>query len=164
MLKFRTSYGKTGSQAINPYQSLASYQTGLRYNNGTQDVINGVFVNRVATGRKMTFEQVDAIAQGRVWTGADALKLGLVDKIGGLDDAIKEAASLSKTKNYNTKNYPEFEKNFEEFLENFPFAKSKERWIKEEIGEENYKVMEQIKRVQSYKGIQARMPFEINIQ
>lgn len=112
----------------------------------------------------MTFAQVDAIAQGRVWTGSDALKLGLVDSIGGLDDAINEAARLSKTTNYNTRNYPEFKKDFDEFLENFPFAKTKERWIKEEIGEENYKVLEQIKRVQSYKGIQARMPFEISIQ
>jgi protease-4 len=122
------------------------------------------FVSHVAQGRKMTFAQVDAIAQGRVWTGSDAIKIGLVDKIGGLDDAIKEAARLAKIKTYNTQNYPEYKKNFDDFLENLPFAKTKERWIKEEIGEENYKVMEQIKRVQSYKGIQARMPFEISIQ
>ena len=122
------------------------------------------FVSHVAQGRKMTFAQVDAIAQGRVWTGSDAIKIGLVDKIGGLDDAIKEAARLAKIKTYNTQNYPEYKKNFDDFLENLPFAKTKERLIKEEIGEENYKVMEQIKRVQSYKGIQARMPFEINIQ
>ncbi|MEY4085652.1 MAG: hypothetical protein RL074_1439 [Bacteroidota bacterium] len=122
------------------------------------------FVAHVAQGRKMTFTQVDAIAQGRVWTGSDAIKIGLVDKIGGLDDAIKEAAHLAKITAYNTQNYPEYKKNFDDFLENLPFAKSKERLIKEEIGEENYKVMEQIKRVQSYKGIQARMPFEISIQ
>lgn len=122
------------------------------------------FVSHVAQGRKMTFAQVDAIAQGRVWTGSDAIKIGLVDKIGGLNDAIKEAARLAKIKTYNTQNYPEYKKNFDDFLENLPFAKTKERLIKEEIGEENYKVMEQIKRVQSYKGIQARMPFEISIQ
>ena len=122
------------------------------------------FVSHVAQGRKMTFAQVDAIAQGRVWTGSDAIKIGLVDKIGGLDDAIQEAARLAKIKTHNTQNYPEYKKNFDDFLENLPFAKTKERLIKEEIGEENYKVMEQIKRVQSYKGIQARMPFEINIQ
>ncbi|WP_296684554.1 signal peptide peptidase SppA [Flavobacterium sp.] len=122
------------------------------------------FVSHVAQGRKMTFAQVDAIAQGRVWTGSDAIKIGLVDKIGGLDDAIQEAARLAKIKTYNTQNYPEYKKNFDDFLESFPFAKTKERLIKEEIGEENYKVMEQIKRVQSYKGIQARMPFEISIQ
>ena len=122
------------------------------------------FVSHVAQGRKMTFAQVDAIAQGRVWTGSDAIKIGLVDKIGGLNDAIQEAARLAKIKTYNTQNYPEYKKNFDDFLENLPFAKTKERLIKEEIGEENYKVMEQIKRVQNYKGIQARMPFEISIQ
>ena len=122
------------------------------------------FVSHVAQGRKMSFAQVDAIAQGRVWTGADAIKIGLVDKIGGLDDAIQEAARLAKIKTYNTQNYPEYNKNFDDLLENFPFAKTKERWIKEEIGEENYKIMEQIKRIQSYKGVQARMPFEITIQ
>ncbi len=122
------------------------------------------FVSHVAQGRKMTFAQVDAIAQGRVWTGSDAIKIGLVDKIGGLDEAIKEAARLAKIKTYTTQNYPEYKKNFDDFLENFPFAKTKERFIKEEIGEENYKVMEQIKRAENYKGIQARMPFEITIQ
>lgn len=47
----------------------------------------------------MTFEQVDAIAQGRVWSGTEALKLGLVDKIGGLNDAVAEAAKIAKIKN-----------------------------------------------------------------
>jgi protease-4 len=122
------------------------------------------FVSHVAEGRKMTFAQVDALAQGRVWTGADAIKNGLIDKIGGLNEAVKEAARLAKIKTYTTQNYPEYEKNFDQFLENFPFSKSKESFIKEEIGAENYKVLQQIKRVQGYKGIQARMPFEITIQ
>jgi protease-4 len=122
------------------------------------------FVTHVAQGRKMTFAQVDAIAQGRVWSGSEALKKGLVDKIGGLDDAIHEAAALGKTKNYSTQNYPEYEKNFKDILESLPFGNSKADFIKEEIGEENYKIMEQIKRLQSQKGVQATMPFEINIQ
>ena len=122
------------------------------------------FVTHVAQGRKMTFAQVDAIAQGRVWSGSEALKKGLVDKIGGLDDAIREAAALGKTKNYSTQNYPEYEKNFKDLLESLPFGKSKADFIKEEIGEENYKVMEQIKKLQSQKGVQAIMPFEINVQ
>ncbi|MFV8341698.1 signal peptide peptidase SppA [Flavobacterium sp. XS2P39] len=121
------------------------------------------FVTHVAQGRKMTFAQVDSIAQGRVWAGSEALKIGLVDKIGGLDDAIHEAAALAKTKTYTTQNYPEYEKNFNDIFASLPFAKSKETFIKEEIGEENYKIMEEIKRVQSQKGVQAMMPFEINI-
>ena len=121
------------------------------------------FVTHVAQGRKMTFAQVDSIAQGRVWSGEQALKVGLVDKIGGLDDAIKEAATLSKTKNYSTQNFPEFEKNINDLLQNLPFAKSKESFIKEELGEETFRIMEQIKKVQARKGIQAMMPFEIII-
>lgn len=122
------------------------------------------FVSHVAKGRKMTFEQVDFIAQGRVWSGSQALKIGLVDKIGGLDDAIKEASSLAKIKNYNTQNFPEFEKDINDILEHLPFAQSKESFIKEELGEETYRLMEKIKRVQSQKGVQAIMPFEITIQ
>jgi protease-4 len=122
------------------------------------------FVVHVAEGRKMTFAQVDNIAQGRVWTGSDAVKIGLVDKIGGLEDAIHEAAAIAKIKTYSTQNYPEYEKNFNDFLANFPFAKSKESFIKEEIGAENYKLMQQLKQLQARKGVQALMPFEINIQ
>ena len=121
------------------------------------------FVSHVAQGRKMTFAQVDSIGQGRVWSGKQALKVGLVDKIGGLDDAIKEAATLSKTKNYSTQNFPEFEKNINDLLQNLPFAKSKESFIKEELGEETYRLLEQIKKIKSQKGIQAMMPFEIII-
>lgn len=121
------------------------------------------FVTHVAEGRKMTFAQVDAIAQGRVWAGSEALKIGLVDKIGGLDDAIHEAAALAKTKTYSTQNYPEYEKDFNDVLARLPFAKSKETFIKEEIGAENYKIMEEIKRLQAQTGTQAMMPFEINI-
>jgi protease-4 len=122
------------------------------------------FVSHVAAGRKMNVAQVDSIAQGRVWSGSQALKIGLVDKIGGLDDAIKEAASLANTLSYSTQNFPEFEQDINDIFKNFPFAKSKESFIKEELGEETYRLMEQIKKVQARKGIQAMMPFEINIK
>ena len=121
------------------------------------------FVSHVAQGRKMTFAQVDSIGQGRVWSGKQALKIGLVDKIGGLDDAIREAATLGKTKEYSTKNFPEFKKDINDLLENLPFAKSKQSFIKEELGEETYRLMEQIKKIQSQKGVQAMMPYEITI-
>jgi protease-4 len=122
------------------------------------------FVNRVAEGRKMTFAQVDSIAQGRVWTGSEAIKIGLVDKIGNLNDAIKEAASLAKIKDYSTQNFPEYEKDFSDILANIPFAKSKETLIKEELGEENYFLLQKVKKIQLQKGIQTRMLFDISIQ
>jgi len=126
--------------------------------------IYNTFVNRVSQGRKMTFAQVDAIAQGRVWSGSEAIKIGLVDKIGGLNDAIAEAARIAKIKSYSTQNYPEYEKNLNDLFSNLPFAQSKEAFIKEEIGEENYVLIEQIKRFQRQKGVQAMMPYGINIK
>jgi protease-4 len=122
------------------------------------------FITHVAEGRKMTVAQVDSVAQGRVWTGTEAQKNGLVDKIGNLNDALKEAASLAKIKTYSTQNFPEYEKDFSDLLANFPFAKTKETIMKEELGEENYFILQQIKKVQLQRGIQARMPFDISIQ
>ena len=129
---------------------------------GVEKIYN-TFVTHVAEGRKMSFAQVDAIAQGRVWSGTEALKLGLVDKIGGLNAAIAEAAKIAKVKKYSTQNYPEYEKSFNDLLSNLPFAKSKEAFIKEEIGEENYLLIEHVKKFQKQKGIQAIMPYGINI-
>lgn len=121
------------------------------------------FVSHVAQGRKMNFATVDSIAQGRVWSGAEALKIGLVDKIGGLNAAIVEAARLSKTSNYTTQNYPEYEKDLDDVFAKLPFGSSKQNIIKEEIGIENYQLLQQVKKFQSRKGIQAMMPFEISI-
>ncbi|KIX20889.1 protease IV [Flavobacterium sp. 316] len=139
------------------------------FKNQTLESIENVyatFLNRVATGRKMTTEQVDAIAQGRVWTGTDALKNGLVDELGGLDEALKYAAKIAKIKDYRIENYPEYEKSFEDLLGNFTgisMFKSKDALLKEQIGEEGYQLLEQIKRANQLKGIQAIMPFELKI-
>ena len=130
------------------------------------DQIYKTFVNRVAVGRKMTFDQVDAIAQGRVWTGSDAIKNGLVDKLGNLDAAITHAAGLGKTKSFRTENYPEYKKSFNEFLEGFAGAsiyKSKETMLKEELGEENYTLLKKLKAMQNRKGVQAILPFDLNL-
>jgi len=159
------------SEQVKTNQNSAEYSPFLPLDDKFKAVtLEGVehiyktFVSHVAAGRKMTFTQVDSIAQGRVWSGFEALKIGLVDKIGGMDDAINEAASLAKIKAYNTQNFPEYEKNINDILEHLPFAKSKENFMKEELGTETYKIMEQIKRVQSRKGVQAMMPFEMTIQ
>ncbi len=126
--------------------------------------IYSTFVNRVAAGRKMSFEQVDAIGQGRVWSGADAIKIGLVDKIGGMDDAIAKAASLAKIKKYRTQDFPEYEKSLDDILSKFGLAQSKEAMIKEEIGTENYMILQRIKRLQQLRGVQAMLPYELEIK
>lgn len=122
--------------------------------------IYSTFVQHVAEGRHMTAAQVDSIGQGRVWSGRDAIRIGLVDKIGGLDDAMIEAAKLGKTKKYRTVNYPEYKKDFNELLSGaLPFAKTKESILKAELGDETYQLMQKLKEIKSQKGIQARMPF-----
>jgi protease-4 len=129
--------------------------------------IYNIFLHRVAAGRKMSTTQVDAIAQGRVWSGNDALKIGLVDELGGLDKAIAYAAKLTKTKTYKTVNYPEYEIDFNKFMSGylgFPIFESRESLLKNEIGEENYRILEQIRRVNTHKGIQTIMPYELYIK
>ncbi len=127
--------------------------------------VYSTFVNRVAKGRKLTFEQVDAIGQGRVWSGADAIKIGLVDEIGGLDAAIKHAAKLGKTTSYHIEDYPEYEMTFEKLLSGrMPFAQTKEEFIKEEVGEENYRVIERMRRATQMRGAQVILPYEIIIR
>lgn len=126
-----------------------------------------VFLHRVAQGRKMTIEQVNEVAQGRVWTGTDAKRLGLVDEIGGLQEAINYAAKLAQTETYKTINFPVFEKTTQEFFDDLnPFmtAKAKESMIKEEIGEENYQLLQRVKNLQTKSGVQAMMPYEIIIR
>lgn len=139
------------------------------FKNFTQESVERVyatFVNRVAVGRKMSFAAVDSIGQGRVWSGSEAKRIGLVDEIGGMDSAIAYAAKLTKIKEYRTQDFPEYEKNFRDLLSNMgiPFVKSTAQMLQEEIGAENYKVLEQIRRISARTGIQASMPFEINIR
>ncbi|MDR3651738.1 MAG: signal peptide peptidase SppA [Paludibacter sp.] len=121
-----------------------------------------LFVKRCADGRKMTVEQIKAIAEGRVWTGEDAIKIGLVDKIGGLNDAIKLAVDKAKLKAYNIKEYPEKEDFTTKFMKNF--SKDVEtRFMKAQLGEQ-YNTLKQIRNLEKMNGIQARMSYDITIQ
>lgn len=86
------------------------------------DDIYNSFVSIVAGGRDMTFDAVDKIAQGRVWTGADALKIGLVDEIGTLEDAIRYAGSMAgdaEVENWGIVSYPKPLTVMEQLLQQF---------------------------------------------
>jgi protease-4 len=119
------------------------------------------FIGHVAKGRGMTIENVDEIAQGRVWTGADALNIGLVDELGGLEKAIDMAADIAGLEDFRTIDYPEQKEPIQQIIEDL-FGEMQTRIIKNELGE-HYKYLQYAKSVQSYSGIQARMPFEIEI-
>lgn len=121
------------------------------------------FLNRVAEGRNMSVEAVNEIAQGRVWAGTEALENGLVDELGGLEDAIAYAAELAEITDYRIRNYPNYKFELEDRLGMFPFGKTKKQLLIEELGEENYKLYNNIKSFTNQKGIQAKLPFIMEI-
>jgi protease-4 len=121
------------------------------------------FVTKVADGRNMTFEQVDEIAQGRVWTGVQALENGLVDELGGLEDAIKVAADLVDIDEYRVRSYPDYKKELKDMVSG-PFGSVKQQILEDEIGIENLKIYNRIQQFGDWKGLQTRLPFLLEIR
>ena len=131
------------------------------------DQIYTQFMKNVSDGRKLTIPQVNAIARGRVWTGRDALKIGLVDELGGLTDAINYAAKNEGISNKKVLYYP--------LKEDDPISELIEK-IEEETTSKNSKASKielpveimnyynQLKNLESYSGIQMRMPYQIDIR
>ena len=123
-----------------------------------------LFKKRVAEGRKMTMEQVENIAQGRVWLGQDAIKLKLVDQLGGLDDAIAKAAKLAKMNDYETASYPSPLSTWEQLLGSYiggdDLLNGK---MQAYLGEfyEPFKIINDAKHMDK---VQARMPYIIKIE
>lgn len=122
------------------------------------DSIYHTFKSRVAKGRKKSMEYVDSIAQGRVWLGSDAIKVGLVDRIGTLNDALASAAKMAKLKGYSIKQYPESKSFIEDLIEDYKdYVKVKS--IESEIGASQWQIFQNLKTVQQMVGApQARMP------
>ena len=122
-----------------------------------------LFRKRVADGRKLSVEQVEEIAQGRVWLGNDALPIKLVDAVGSLDDAVKKAAELAKLKEYRTTSYPEEE----DWLSDLFNSVTKKSYLDEEMQAalgEYYEPLRFVKNLNSQNAIQARLPYIINIK
>ncbi len=133
-----------------------------RYFQKQVDDIYYDFVNRVSEGRNMTFEEVDNIAQGRIWSGIDAEKIGLVDTLGGLDLAIQIAADESDIKDYRILEYPAQKEAFDRILDLLT-SDVKGKIDLFDLGEplnKVYKISEALK----YSGIQTRLPFEYKIR
>ena len=119
--------------------------------------IYNTFVNHVAEGRNMKFEEVDAIGQGRVWSGANAIDIGLVDELGGLDRAIEIAAEMSGAEEYKILELPKRTNPLEEMFKQFG-ANAKVSVIESELGD-NFKYYNYLKTIQNMDEIQARLPF-----
>ncbi|WP_026808541.1 signal peptide peptidase SppA [Arenibacter latericius] len=139
------------------------------FRNKVQEEIEQVyntFLDRVAEGRGITIAQADSVAQGRVWSGVDAKRLGLVDELGGLDDAIAAAAEMAEIDKYSIQRLPKYKSGFEKLMEDYggTATKGREALIEKEIGVEAYNILKEVRSVMENKGVQARMPFTLRIQ
>ena len=121
-----------------------------------------LFLTRVANGRGMTKEAVNEIAQGRVWTGQQALGIGLVDQLGTLEDAIAYAAELAETPDYAVGNYPAKDDFMTQFLD-----ATKENYLERELRVllgEHYRSLNVLKQIEGGNYLQARMPYDPNVR
>ena len=125
------------------------------------EVIYSDFVNKVSAGRKMTFNEVDSIAQGRVWSGSDALRIGLVDGFGGLTDAVAEAGRLAGLEAWSLRELPVSEDPFLKMISQFG-AEIKNRILKNELGEFE-RIFDELREIRDLSGIQARLPYYIEV-
>ncbi len=124
--------------------------------------IYDVFITKVSEGRSISKNNVDSIGQGRVWSGSDALKIKLVDEIGGINDAIAYAAKLAKVSSYKLIDLPKQKDPLEELFKNGA-DEIETRTMKANLGEQ-YIYIKQLKTVLLKKGIQARVPYEMIIE
>ena len=119
------------------------------------------FISKVAKGRGMTKEEVDAIGQGRVWMGKDALEIGLVDEIGGMDRAVEIAKEQANLKSYQLVSFPKLKDPFEEILEDLTLN-LETRVLTSVLGNEQ-KYYKKVKSVTQQSGMMTRMAFDIEI-
>lgn len=128
--------------------------------NGVNEIYED-FIAKVGKGRGMTSAQVDSIGQGRVWSGEDALEIGLVDLLGGIDDAVKIAANMAKVENYRVVEFPAQKDPMQAFMEELT-GKGEEVFLKHRLGQ-YYNYVKDVEELMQLQGVQARLPYQLYI-
>lgn len=121
------------------------------------------FVHFVTQNRKQTFEQIDQVGGGRVWSGVRAKQIGLVDELGTLKDAVRFAAQKAGLKSYNVTSYPKKMSTFEQIFQDLNKEDIEARVIKSKIGKANYEILQQITEEKLQSEIKMQMPYQIKI-
>jgi protease-4 len=151
-----------------PYADLGAIYRPMNDNEKKfiQQSIDEIYLNfkqRVADGRKRSPEYIDSIGQGRVWSGNKAIENGLVDKFGGLQDAIECAARMAKLPDYRLREYPEVRSVFDRLFGTKDNT-LKTEMMKKELGEDQFKIYNELLRVKEITNSpQTRLPFEFSI-
>lgn len=184
-----TITGSIGVFGMIPYfkelankNGLTSHAVNTNANSNMYSPINGVtpggisiltksvegtykrFVHFVTENRKKSFEQIDEIGGGRVWSGTRAKEIGLVDDLGTLQDALTFAAQKAKLKGYQVSTYPKKMNQFEQIFKNMDEDEISARLIKNKIGADRYKMFEQMTNPKFQEGVMMKMPFQIEIK
>ncbi|MCJ8152223.1 signal peptide peptidase SppA [Chryseobacterium sp. SSA4.19] len=122
------------------------------------------FVHFVTQNRKQTFEQIDSVGGGRVWSGTRAKQIGLVDELGTLDDAVKFAAQKAGLKSYNVSSYPKRMSPFEQIFKDFNEDEISARLIKNKIGKSNYEILQQVTEERKLQSeVKMEMPYQVKM-
>ncbi|HNR42906.1 MAG TPA: signal peptide peptidase SppA [Bacteroidales bacterium] len=141
------------------YRPMTSYEKEVMQ--AGVDKIYFDFISKVSSGRNMSTEAVDNIGQGRVWSGADAMGIGLVDAAAGLTASIDSAAALAGIEKYSLKELPVQEEPYARLISQLS-GDSKIRILKSKFGE-SFRFVEELMTIKELSGIQARMPYFIDI-
>ena len=140
------------------YRRLSDEEVSV-IQNSVEDIYE-TFITHVSEGRGIPVRKVDEIGQGRIWSGADALSLGLIDEIGGLEDAIVSVSELAELEDYRIITLPKKTDILEEFIENFS---AKQNIILPDFLGISKKTINQLEFLNSKDKIQARIPFIIEV-
>ena len=138
-------------------------ETEMNYLSAYIDRGYKLFRQRVADGRHMTTDQVEKIAQGHVWLGEDAIKIKLVDQLGGIDDAVAKAAKLAKVGDYYTSAYPAKVDWMEQLLNQTSSGSYIDNQMRLAMGD-YYSTFMLLKNINRQSAIQARLPYIINVK
>lgn len=125
------------------------------------DEIYEQFIGRVATGRSMDIEKVKEIAQGHIYSGVDALEIGLVDELGDLYNAVDKMAELLGTDDYKIKEYPQLKSPLEQFLKQLSGDDAPKVLAQSQLPQEYRSLLKEIDLIKKMDGVQARLPFII---
>jgi protease IV len=142
-----------------PFRNLTAAERTVAQ--GVVEEIYSTFVNRVAEGRTLSYEQVDEIGQGRVWSGENAMEIGLVDVFGGLEKAVEIAAEKAGLEEYRVIILPKAKDPFEELVKSLT-EDVKVKMIRNRLGT-SARYYEILEKAYEYQGIQARIPFEMEV-
>lgn len=156
----------TGLVKTNKYADIMSTTRPMTQDekNIIQDYIDDVyttFVNHVAEGRSMSFEEVDAIGGGRVWSGVNAMEIGLIDVYGGLEKSVEIAAEMASLDNYRVTSLPTLEDPFTRLMKQITGG-VKAKIISNELGSA-YELYKQVEKINEMEGLQAIMPYTLDI-